>query len=61
MLELRQQLKRSDDISRWMADVFEGRVVNQDVAGTLSQMLDDRKNARELRKSLQVIISSWQL
>ena len=50
-----------DAISRWMANVFEGRVVNQDVAGTLSQMLDDRKNARELRKSLQVIISSWQL
>ena len=50
-----------DAISRWLSNVFEGRVMGQDVAGTLSQMLDDRKNARELRKSLQVIIRSWQL
>lgn len=50
-----------DAISIWMANVFEGRVVDQDISGALSQMLDDRKNARELHKSLQVIIRSWQL
>lgn len=48
-------------ISSWIDNVLEGRVIQSDIAVALSQKLDDRKNARELRKALQVIIRSWEL
>lgn len=48
-------------ISSWIEDVLEGRVVDNNMAGALMHKLNDRKNARELRKVLQVIIHSWEL
>lgn len=48
-------------LGSWIDNILDGRVVERDVVVTLGQMLDDRKNARELRKALQVIIRSWEL
>ena len=50
-----------DVISSWIDNILEGRIVERDIAGALEQKLNDRKNARELRKVLQVIIRSWEL
>lgn len=50
-----------DAIASWIEDVQEGRVVEKNIVGAMMQKLNDRKNARELRKVLQVIIRSWGL
>ena len=48
-------------ISIWIDNILEGRVIDRDAVVTLEQMLNDRKNARELRKALKVIVRSWEL
>ena len=50
-----------DSLSSWIDDVLDGGVVEKDVVESLMRKLDDRKNARELRKSLQDIIRPWGL
>lgn len=48
-------------ISRWIENVLDGRTVERNVVERLSQLLEERKNARELHKVLQLIIRSWEL
>lgn len=50
-----------DAICSWIDNILEGRVVERDIEIVLGQMLEDRKNARELHKALHVIIRSWGL
>ena len=50
-----------DALNSWIDNILEGRVIERDNVLSLGAMLDDRKNARELYKALQVIIRSWEL
>lgn len=53
------EVVNKDALSSWIENILEGRIIGQDYVAALSGLLDDRQNARELRKTLLTIVRKW--